>query len=354
MKIWWRGAIITLVWLQLSGLCFAKQLFLKDGSVLDCESFWKRNNQVVAKVNRDVVLTFQASEVNLAKSFHRTKKKTVKKKLHRVRKTHGAVLPGGPAASKGGDAGTSGSFPAANSSSPDQKGATAPVPPPQKRVKAAANAKNPESKDANAPAPPAQKASAQPQNGGAPVAPAGDAKPAAGTPPVGGGADAPAAKAAPSPQPGAAAKPAVPPKPAVAPKPAAQAKPEVTAEMKQKLMSNLILILVSLLLIIAGMWKVFEKAGYAGWKAIIPFYNMYLLMIIAGKPGWWFFLLFIPVVGIAILLLAYLSLAEKFGKSALFAVGLVFFPMLCFPALGFDRSQYGARKEELEFSFSEE
>ncbi|GFO57169.1 hypothetical protein GMSM_41760 [Geomonas sp. Red276] len=354
MKMWWRAAIITLVWLQLSGLCFAKQLFLKDGSVLDCESFWRRHNQVVAKVNRDVVLTFQVSEVNVAKSFHRAKKKTAKRKSHRVKTSHGAALPGGPAATNGSDAGPSGSAPAAKNSSPGKKAATAPVPPQLKGENTPANAKAPESKDAKAPAPPAQKASAESQKG-EPAPPAGDTKPAAGGKPVGGGADAAAAaKAAPAPQPAAAAKPVVVPKPAAAPKPAAQAKPEVTAEMKQKLRTNLILIAVSIVLIIVGMWKVFEKAGYAGWKAIIPFYNMYILMLIAGKPGWWFFLLFIPVVGFAILLLAYLSLAEKFGKSALFAVGLLFFPMLCFPGLGFDRCQYGARKEELEFSFSEE
>ena len=36
--------------------------------------------------------------------------------------------------------------------------------------------------------------------------------------------------------------------------------------------------------------KLFKKAGVEGWKAIIPFYNIYLLVNIAGL-NWWYFLI---------------------------------------------------------------
>ena len=36
--------------------------------------------------------------------------------------------------------------------------------------------------------------------------------------------------------------------------------------------------------IIAGMWKVFVKAGKPGWAAIVPIYNVIVLLEIAGKP----------------------------------------------------------------------
>ena len=40
-------------------------------------------------------------------------------------------------------------------------------------------------------------------------------------------------------------------------------------------------------LLIIGMWKVFEKAGVAGWKSLIPFYNIFVLITkIANKPWW--------------------------------------------------------------------
>ena len=104
--------------------------------------------------------------------------------------------------------------------------------------------------------------------------------------------------------------------------------------------SFLLIILTVCLLVIAGQWIVFQKAGQAGWKSLIPFYNMYILMEISGKPGWWMFLLFVPLVGLVILLFALLSLAKKFGRSELFGVGLLLLPMLFFPLLAFGGSEY--------------
>lgn len=37
-------------------------------------------------------------------------------------------------------------------------------------------------------------------------------------------------------------------------------------------------------------WKLFQKAGKEGWKAIIPIYSSYVLVEIAGL-NWWYFLL---------------------------------------------------------------
>ena len=53
--------------------------------------------------------------------------------------------------------------------------------------------------------------------------------------------------------------------------------------------------LIFAIAMLAGMWKVFEKAGMEGWKGIIPIYNVYLMITeIAKKPAWWIVLLFIP------------------------------------------------------------
>ena len=49
----------------------------------------------------------------------------------------------------------------------------------------------------------------------------------------------------------------------------------------------LALYLVVFIGVIAGMWKVFTKAGKPGWAAIVPFYNTYTMLEIAGRPGWW-------------------------------------------------------------------
>ena len=101
-----------------------------------------------------------------------------------------------------------------------------------------------------------------------------------------------------------------------------------------------LMLLVACILILIGQWVVFQKAGRAGWECLIPFYNMYVLMEISGKPGWWMFLLLVPLLSVVILLLSLLSLASKFGRSALFGLGLLFFPMIFFPLLAFGGSKY--------------
>lgn len=38
-----------------------------------------------------------------------------------------------------------------------------------------------------------------------------------------------------------------------------------------------VFILAIAILVIVAMWKIFQKAGEPGWKAIIPFYNSYTM-----------------------------------------------------------------------------
>jgi hypothetical protein len=93
-------------------------------------------------------------------------------------------------------------------------------------------------------------------------------------------------------------------------------------------------------LYIAGMWKVFEKAGKPGWAAIVPFYNTWILMEVAGRPGWWFFLLFIPFVNIVIWIIVSLDVATSFGKSVWWGLGLIVFGYIFYLMLGFGSAQY--------------
>ena len=97
--------------------------------------------------------------------------------------------------------------------------------------------------------------------------------------------------------------------------------------------------LAVMVLVIAGMWKVFVKAGKPGWACLIPIYNMIVLLEIAGKELWWIILLFIPVVNFVILIPVSIAVAEKFGKGAGFGLGLAFLPMFFFPLLGFGDAQ---------------
>jgi hypothetical protein len=93
-------------------------------------------------------------------------------------------------------------------------------------------------------------------------------------------------------------------------------------------------------LVIVSMWKVFAKAGKPGWAAIIPIYNWVVILEIIGKPVWWVILLFIPLVNIAIAILAFIELAKVFGKSPGFGVGMAFLPFVFFPILAFSDARY--------------
>lgn len=98
--------------------------------------------------------------------------------------------------------------------------------------------------------------------------------------------------------------------------------------------------LAILIVVIAGMWKVFEKAGQPGWAAIVPFYNIYILTQIAGKEILWFILLLIPLVNIVAGIIISIDVARKFGKGTGFGLGLAFLPFIFYPILGFGDARY--------------
>ena len=102
-----------------------------------------------------------------------------------------------------------------------------------------------------------------------------------------------------------------------------------------------IICLAILIVTIIGMWKVFEKAGREGWKAIIPFYNMYVLTEISGQNGWLFLLCLIPGVGALVWsIMVSIKLAPAFGKETAFAVGLILLAPIFYMILGFGNAKY--------------
>lgn len=103
------------------------------------------------------------------------------------------------------------------------------------------------------------------------------------------------------------------------------------------------LIFMTILVVVSvvAMWKLFVKADEAGWKSIVPIYNTYTLFRIAGRNGWGFLLLFIPLVNIAVLVMISIDLAKHFGKDAFFGVvGLFFFSLIGYLMLAFGDAKY--------------
>jgi hypothetical protein len=103
----------------------------------------------------------------------------------------------------------------------------------------------------------------------------------------------------------------------------------------------LIPIIICWVLTTIGKWKTFEKAGKPGWAAIIPIYNTIVTIEIVGKPMWWIaILLLVPCANIIFAIWLVNLLAKSFGKSEGFTIGLILFPFIFYPILGFGSSTY--------------
>lgn len=96
---------------------------------------------------------------------------------------------------------------------------------------------------------------------------------------------------------------------------------------------------ISIFMIVC-MWKIFKKAGKNGWEAIIPVYNIIVLLKIVELPIWYIALFIIPFANIYAIFKIFIELAHKFGKSTGFGVAMIFFGIICLPMLAFGRTSY--------------
>lgn len=102
----------------------------------------------------------------------------------------------------------------------------------------------------------------------------------------------------------------------------------------------LLIYLAVVVLCIAGIWKMFEKAGEPGWAAIVPIFNLYIMLKIVGRPWWWLILMIIPFVSIIFAIIVMVDLAKSFGKGTGFAIGLILLGFIFMPILGFGDAKY--------------
>ncbi len=104
----------------------------------------------------------------------------------------------------------------------------------------------------------------------------------------------------------------------------------------------ILLYLAFMIFILAAFWKVFVKAGQPGWACLIPIYNAYIMLKIAGRPGWWLILYLVPLVNIVIAILVSVDIARKFGRGVGFGIGLILLGFIFYPILGFGSATYNA------------
>ena len=120
---------------------------------------------------------------------------------------------------------------------------------------------------------------------------------------------------------------------------------------------SIIAIAITVLQIVA-MWKIFSKAG---WKSLIPIYNLVILFKISGLSPWTilaYLTAWIPVIGwvvsIVITVLQANGLSKSFGKSTGFTIGLVLLPSIFYLILGFGNAEYVGKDDTIEIEKTEE
>ena len=105
-------------------------------------------------------------------------------------------------------------------------------------------------------------------------------------------------------------------------------------------------------------WKLFEKAGRNGWETLIPYYNLYVFLVIIKKPKWWLALLFFPFLNVFIYMLMLVELVKCFNKLSLWQQFLaVIVPVIYLPYLGFQNDDVyidPANRPEIKKSFTRE
>ena len=145
--------------------------------------------------------------------------------------------------------------------------------------------------------------------------------------------------------------------------------------------------LLYMALVLVSTWKIFVKMGVPGWKAIIPYYNLWVMIDCLRKPRSWFWILIlgsivclaiygvflwlvfaengmitgsldhlIPLLVLMLLMLAvavvmliysirlYHALSTAFGHDAGFTVGLIFLPIVFLPILAFGPDKFLPRE----------
>lgn len=97
---------------------------------------------------------------------------------------------------------------------------------------------------------------------------------------------------------------------------------------------------------LVAMWRLFEKAGEAGWKAIVPVYNSWVFLRLGNQPGWLILLAFIPVVQlvtVVFLAIAAYNIGLKLAKPSWYVILYLFLPVVWLLILAFDSSVWNAR-----------
>ncbi len=109
---------------------------------------------------------------------------------------------------------------------------------------------------------------------------------------------------------------------------------------------GIILFIVGIIGWHVGMYGMFKKAGLEPWKALVPFYNTWLIVEKCEIKKSWFWLQLIPIAGQFITIWITIIWVMHFKRfSVLHHALTIFLPFMYFPYLGFsDKEKWGGKE----------
>ena len=98
-----------------------------------------------------------------------------------------------------------------------------------------------------------------------------------------------------------------------------------------------------------GFYKILEEAGEQGWKAFVPFLGPLTRLKVTGRPKHWIIYFFIPIVGLFCWYYTVYDLLKSYGRTRFVDMVLgALIPWILLPYLGFNKDEkYLGKASEL-------
>lgn len=112
----------------------------------------------------------------------------------------------------------------------------------------------------------------------------------------------------------------------------------------------LLIFAIQTILVFAGLAKIFSKAGYDWWVALVPFYNIWIANKIINKSFWWFVYMLIPFINVFVIILIFIEFSKCFSHRSLgYQILVALFPWVMLPLMGFGKDVYTNPKDAPEY-----
>ncbi|MCQ2286407.1 MAG: signal peptidase I [Bacteroidales bacterium] len=110
--------------------------------------------------------------------------------------------------------------------------------------------------------------------------------------------------------------------------------------MELSISTLIILLIISAIGFLVGMWAIFKKAGRQPWHILIPGYNLWAWLRVIERPWWWLLFFLIPALAVFMFFLMIWKTIRLFGKRSYLPLilGTAFF-FIYLPYLGFSKKE---------------